>query len=282
GQPSAPPAAPAPAGTVIAAAGDIACAPGVPVTATTCRQGDTSNLLAGRAAVLPLGDLQYERGELENFRASYAPTWGRFDAVSFPAVGNHEYETPGAAGYFGYFGARAGDPSKGYYSYDIGGWHLISLNSNCSVVPCGAGSEQERWLRADLAAHPTACTLAYWHAPLFNSGRAGRATAMRPIWAALQAGGADVVLSAHEHAYERFGRQNAAGAADPAGPRQFTVGTGGETLFPAPTAIAANSEVRNNNSFGVLEMTLRAGSFDWRFVPAPGSTFTDAGSEACR
>jgi len=170
------------ASPVVAAVGDIACDPANPSynggdgTATACRMKATSDLLVGGgwSAVLLLGDNQYEDGALARYQASYDPTWGRVKGLTYPAPGNHEYGTPGAAGYFAYFGAAAGDPARGYYSFDLGAWHLVVLNSNCAAVSgCGPGSAQEQWLAADLAAHPGRCTLAYWHHPRFSSGQHG-------------------------------------------------------------------------------------------------------------
>ena len=284
---------------VIAAAGDIACDPsdvsfnGGSGTATACRQLATSDLLvgAGLAAVLPLGDLQYHCGGATAFAASYDLSWGRVKAITRPAPGNHEYQSAGgtgcdttgtAAGYYAYFGSAAGDPAKGYYSFDIGAWHLIALNSECGKVQgCGPGSLQEQWLRADLAAHENACTLAYWHKPLFSSGEHRGTSDVRPLWQALYDFDADVVLSGHDHDYERFAPQTATGVADPVrGIREFVVGTGGRHLRVFG-AVAANSQVRDSTSFGVLRLTLRSNGYDWAFVPAAGSTFTDSGSASC-
>jgi hypothetical protein len=268
---------------VIAAAGDIACGSGSG-TKSSCHQMATSNLLvgAGLAAVLPLGDLQYERGALASFQAFYEPSWGRVKSLTRPVVGNHEYGTKGAAGYFAYFGAAAGPAGKGYYSYDIGAWHLIALNSNCTQAGgCSAGSPQAQWLRADLAAHPTGCTVAYWHHPRFSSGSHGDTSLVEPLWQALYDGNADLVLSGHDHLYERFGPQTSTGVADPVrGIREFVVGTGGRShySFSSPQP---NSEVRNSDTFGVLKLTLHADSYDWAFVPEAGRTFTDSGSDNC-
>jgi acid phosphatase type 7 len=203
------------------------------------------------------------------------------NAIAHPVPGNREYGSGSAAGYFAYFGARAGPSPGGFYSYDVGRWHLIALNSNCGFVPCGAGSAQEAWLRSDLAAHPGACQLAYWHAPLFNSGTVGRATSMTQIWQDLQAAGVEVVLNGHDHHYERFAPQDASGAPDPTGPREFIVGTGGASHAAVPAFAARNSEVRNYDTYGVLRLTLREGGYDWRFAPEAGRSFTDAGSESC-
>lgn len=284
---------------VIAAAGDIACDPssssfnGGNGTSGSCRQKATSDLLAslGVAAVLPLGDNQYYCGGYNAFLQSYDPSWGRLKSITHPSVGNHEYLTSGgtdcntanagADGYFKYFGAAAGIKGQGYYSFDIGTWHLIALNTNCSSAGgCGATSPQGKWLAADLAAHPAACTLAYWHIPLYSSG--GRANGnSKPFWQLLYDNNADLILSAHDHTYERFAPQTPNGTLDNArGIREFIVGTGGANHTSFPT-LAANSEVRNATTYGVLELTLHPTSYDWRFVPVPGQTFTDSGTTAC-
>ena len=283
---------------VIAAAGDIACDPsnsrfndgqGV---GSTCRQLAVSNLLVKGhfAAVLALGDTQYYCGGYAAFQQSYDLSWGRVKSITHPVVGNHEYLTSGgtgctsananAAGYFKYFGAAAGDPSKGYYSFDVGAWHLIALNSNCSNVGgCGATSPQGKWLAADLAAHENECTLAYWHIPLFSSG--GRANNnSHSFWQQLYAAHADLILDGHDHIYERFAPQTPTGAPDPVnGIREITVGTGGSDHTSLRT-IAANSVVTNTNTFGILQVTLHASSYSWRFMPAVGS-FTESGSATC-
>ena len=284
---------------VIAAAGDIACDPGSSKyhsgqgTSTECHQKYTSDLLvnAGLAAVLDLGDVQYYCGGLAAFEQSYDPTWGRVKAITHPAVGNHEYLTSGgtgcdssnanAAGYFAYFGSAAGTPGQGYYSYDIGSWHLIALNSNCGDAGgCNSGSPQYNWLQADLASHQNYCTLAYWHIPLFSSG--GRASPnSRAFWNLLYQYDADVVLAGHDHIYERFAPQTPTGVLDTArGLRQFTVGTGGNN-HTTITTVAANSEVLEANTFGVLKLTLHATSYDWQFVPEAGKTFSDSGTGNC-
>lgn len=275
---------------VIGAAGDIACDTADPGfnggngTASTCRMKATSDLLLGLGltAVLTLGDNQYEHGVLARYQASYHPTWGRLLAITRPVPGNHEYLTAGAAGYFSYFGAAAGDPAKGYSSHDLGAWHLIALNSNCAAVGgCGIGSPQEQWLAADLAAHPGVCTLAYWHHPRFSSGPHGNDATFQAFWQTLSAAGADVVLNGHDHVYERFAPQDPAGVADPVrGIRQITVGTGGKNLTSFPV-VRANSEVRNASAFGILEMTLHPNGYTWRFLSAAGGTVLDEGSTLC-
>ena len=274
---------------VVAAAGDIACDPADPNfnggngTASYCRQMATSDLLvgAGLSAVLLLGDDQYENGSLAKFQASYDPSWGRVKAITRPAPGNHEYNTAAASGYYAYFGAAAGDPSKGWYSFDLGAWHVVVLNSNCAAVGgCGAGSPQEQWLRADLAAHPGVCTLAYFHHPRFSSGPHGPTAEMDAFWRDLHAAGAEIVVNGHDHDYERFAPQTPDGALDAAaGIREFVVGTGGSPLDPFIRA-PRNSEARAL-AHGVLKLTLRSGSYDWAFIPVAGGTFTDRGSGAC-
>jgi acid phosphatase type 7 len=278
---------------VIAAAGDIACDPKDPGynggagTSTRCRQRATSDLLvgAGLSAVLPLGDIQYNSASIGNINAVYAPTWGRVKPISRPILGNHE---GGWTGYFDYFNGKgvadgpAGPRGKGYYSFDVGSWHLVALNSNCNKVACRAGSQQESWLRADLAAHPAACTLAYWHHPRYSSGHDGSHALMQPFWNALDDAHAEVVLSGHSHNYERFTPLDRNGNANPErGIRQFVVGTGGAYMTGGISSRIAHSEVAQNHDFGVLMLTLHPSSYEWRFVPAAGESFTDSGSGQC-
>jgi 3',5'-cyclic AMP phosphodiesterase CpdA len=274
----------------VVAAGDIACPPD-PGGLTegeflpgSCRQGVTAALI-GRLrpdSVLALGDNQYPNGSLARFRASYDKTWGRYKSITRPVPGNHEYGTTAATGYFAYFGAAAGDPEEGWYSVDIAGWHLVALNSECDHVGgCGTGSRQLRWLAADLAAHPAACTLAFWHRPRYSSGNHGSDTHFESFWTTLAAAGADVVLSGHDHSYERIAPLRPGGQVDPArGIRSFVVGTGGDshTQFHR---IVTGSEVRRAGSPGLLQLTLRAGRYDWRFVAAPDGKVLDSGSGAC-
>jgi acid phosphatase type 7 len=275
-------------GPRIAAAGDIACDARRTDREGTgrglaCRQVATSDLVvrAGYAAVLVLGDLQYEDGAFAKFSASYDRSWGRVKSITKPVPGNHEYRTQGAAGYFGYFGRRAGQRTKGYYSFDLAGWHLVALNSNCGAVGgCEAGSAQESWLRADLAANPERCTLAFWHHPRFSSGYHGSDSRYRAFWAALYEADADVVLVGHDHDYERFAPQTASGSLDRSrGIREFVVGTGGRSLRSF-AKVRPNSEARDDRSMGILELTLGSGAYAWRYVPAVGS-FSDSGSARC-
>ena len=232
--------------------------------------------------VMAVGDLAYPDGTKQNFDC-YDRTWGRVKSRTRPAPGNHEFHSSYAAPYFEYFGAVAGDPRTGYYSYDFGTWHIVVLNSECKEVGgCVAGSAEEKWLRTDLAAHPAACTLAYWHKPLFSSGGThGNDLEIRPLWRALYEAKADVVVNGHDHDYERFAPQTAEGKADSElGIREFVVGTGGKSLRPFGAA-KPNSEVRYVGSFGVLKLTLRARSYDWEFLPVEGSAFQDSGSAQC-
>jgi len=232
--------------------------------------------------VMAVGDLAYPDGSKENF-ACYDQTWGRVKSRTRPAPGNHEFHSAAATPYFEYFGAAAGDSRTGYYSYELGTWHIVVLNSECADVGgCDAGSPQERWLRADLSAHPAACTLAYWHKPLFSSGGVhGNDLTVKALWQALYDANADVVINGHDHDYERFAPQNPDGVADNArGIREFVVGTGGKNLRPFG-APAANSEIRSLEAFGVLKLTLRPGGYDWQFLPQAGKAFADSGSASC-
>ena len=231
--------------------------------------------------VFTVGDNAYPSGSADAYNDCYEPTWGRHKDRTHPSVGDNEYENAGAAPYFDYFGAAAGDPAKGYYSYEVGNWHIISLNSNCSQIGgCDPTSPQGLWLQADLAAHPSACILAIHHEPLFSS-KGGDADLI-DFWTPLYAAGADVVISGHRHNYERFAQQDPNGAADPGrGIRQFVVGTGGASLSSFDAGVAANSEVRDDSTHGVLKLTLRPTGYDWEFVPVAGTTFTDSGSANC-
>jgi len=257
---------------VLVGAGDIA----------SCSFNDdeaTAKLLDSiPGVVFTAGDNAYPNGAIAEYTLCYDPTWGRHKNRSRPSPGNHEYNTLGI-GYYTYFGRLAGDSGVGSYSYDLGTWHIVSLNSNVSMA---AGSAQEQWLRADLAAHPTTSTLAYWHHPRFSSGEHGSSTAPQPLWQALYDAGADVVINGHDHTYERFAPQTPAGTLDSArGIRAFVVGTGGAALYQFPT-IAPNSEVRDNTTRGVIKLTLHPTSYEWAFVPAAGGTFRDSGTGACR
>lgn len=266
--------APPPPGTgvVFVGAGDI----------SSCSQSNdeaTARLLDGIAGtVFTAGDNVYPDGTDSQFAQCYEPTWGRHKARTRPSPGNHDYHTAGAAGYYAYFGANAGPSGQGYYSYDVGEWHIISLNSNISM---SAGSAQEQWLRADLAASTRRCTLAYWHHPRFSSGSHGSSTASQPLWQALYDHDADVIIVGHDHNYQRFAPQTPTGVADPArGIRQFVAGMGGQSHYNFGTPIA-NTEAYNTTTYGVLKLTLSADSYTWEFIPVAGATYTDSGSAAC-
>jgi len=227
--------------------------------------------------ILMAGDIAYESGTAEQFANCYQPSWGRHRERTRPAPGNHEYETDGAAPYYQYFGANAGPAGRGYYSFNHGAWHIVSLNSNIDV---SAGSPQETWLRQDLAANPSRCILAFWHHPLFSSGFHGNTPEMAPLWRALEEFGAEIVISGHDHHYERFAPQSADGTANPRGIRQFVVGGGGASLFPA-LFFTANSETRFDAGYGVLRLTLAESRYEWRFVPVTAGSFSDSGSRDC-
>lgn len=239
------------------------------------------------ATVFAAGDLVYDKGSFEEFQNCYEPTWGKFKNRTKPAPGNHEYKGSAATGYFEYWGEKAGDPRKGYYSYDLGGWHIVVLNTNCRVKAlggCGAGSPQEVWLRQDLAEHADACIIAYGHHPLFSSGILP-SHALHPelqaFWEDLYRAHADLILAGHEHSYERFAPQSPDGQFDEKnGIRQIVVGTGGRSHTPLGFA-TPNSEVRNTDAFGVLKLTLSPKKYHWEFIPQAGMTFTDSGERTC-
>ena len=256
---------------VLVGAGDIA-------DCTTETDAGTATLLDGiDGTVFTAGDNAYPLGRAVDFTDCYGPTWGRHKARTRPAPGNHEYYSTAAAPYFAFFGPLAGPGNRGYYSYNVGAWHIVALDSNLAV---GVGSVQEQWLRADLAANRTLCTLAYWHHPYFSSGAHGDHPMMHDLFQALYDAGADVVVSGHDHDYEHFHRQNPDGVLDPNGIKEFVVGTGGTTLRPFDI-IKANSAVRDSVTHGVLKLTLHPTSYDWQFIPVAGESFTDSGSRPC-
>jgi len=226
--------------------------------------------------VFTAGDNVYDSGTAREFRDCYELTWGRHKSRTRPTPGNHDYLTKNAAPYYEYFGASAGPSGRGYYSYELGSWHIIALNSN---IDAGEGSTQMEWLRRDLLTDKHKCTLAYWHHPRFSSGPHGSDAMTQPIWQALYDYGADIVLSGHDHDYERFAPQDPAGNADPVhGIREFVVGTGGRSHYPV---CQTNSEVSDANTYGVLKLSLHPSGYDWQFLPVVGSTFADAGSSTC-
>jgi len=292
-------------GAVSAAQTDSATQSSTPMAAVTARASDPVLVGAGDIAscddlagayatakliekisgtVFAVGDLAYPNGSDEDFAKCYQPTWGRFKDRTRPAPGNHEYHSDGASAYNRYFGAAAGDPERGYYSYDLGTWHILALNSECAHVGgCDAASPEGKWLKEDLAQHTAGCTLAYFHKPLFSSGGAhGNDPLMKPLWDALYHAGVDLVINGHDHNYERFAPQDPDGKADPKhGIREFVVGSGGKNSHRAVGPAEPNSEVRNGDTFGVLRLTLHARSYDWKFVPEAGKTFADSGTGAC-
>jgi hypothetical protein len=273
---ASPSPSPTPSSSVtLVGAGDIA---------SCASSGDeaTALLLDGIAGtVFTVGDNAYESGTSTEFSDCYGPTWGRQKARTRPAVGNHEYNTPGATGYFGYFGSAAGSPTQGYYAYDIGAWRAYVLNSNCSIVSCAAGSTQEQWLRNDLAVNSRDCVVAFSHHPRFSSGPHGNDTTVQPFWQALYDAGADLVVVGHDHDYERFAPQTPTGVLDPArGLVEFVVGTGGRSHYAFAT-IRPNRLAGNDTTWGVLRLDLSAGGYAFSFVHVAGETFTDSGSGTC-
>lgn len=234
--------------------------------------------------VAALGDLALSNGTAEEFADCYDKTWGAFKSRTRPAPGNHEFHSAGGTPYFDYFGAAAGDPKRGYYSYNLGAWHIIALNGEChDIGGCQAGSSEERWLQQDLQSHPAACTLAYWHEPLFSSGAAhGNDVDFIAFWRDLYDARATIVLNGHDHDYERFAPQDPDGKADPArGIREFVVGTGGNHERTFAVSPDPNSEVRMTGAFGVLKLTLHAHGYDWEFIPEAGKSFHDSGKGNC-
>jgi hypothetical protein len=258
-----------PAGaTVLLAVGDVG----------TCH--DTNDeAVAKLATQLPgaialLGDIVYPDGGLSDYENCFDPAWGPLRARIHPAQGNHDFESADVSGYYDYFGAAAGTQDQGWYSYELGTWHVIVLNSDCaSVGGCGQGSPQLAWLKADLHAHPATCTLAYWHHPRYSSGEHGNGAQTEPFWQALAAAGADLVLSGHDHDYERLGPVD--------GIRSFVVGTGGHSLIAFGHPPDPQTEVRSDDSYGLLALDLGPNGYSWQFVPIPGDELLDHGTAAC-
>jgi hypothetical protein len=271
---------------VVAAVGDAVCPPDQPATFETCRQQAVSDLIVANPDVrlfLALGDLQYESGDLAAFRSAYETSYGRLKAITRPMPGNNEYGVPGASGYFAYFEAAAGVPGQGWYSFDLGDtWHVVVLNGNCNEVACAAGSTQERWLRADLAANRRPCVIGAWHQPRFSSGiEDGSDPSVAPFWDALQAHGAEIALAGHEHNYERFDPQLPDGTPSPVGIREFVVGTGGRSIHRFRRGVPPErNSVAQLQTFGFLELTLGDGTYEWRFVNESGFTL-DQGRGTC-
>lgn len=267
----------------VAVVGDIACPPYDPVTATSCQQAAVADRVAALrpdSLFIP-GDVQYPKGEIENFRQSFAPTWGRFSKIWRPAPGNHEYATPGASGYYDFFGSAAGPGRRGYYSFDLGDWHVVSLNTNCKFVSCASRSAQGRWLKRDLARSRNKCVAAIAHHPLLSSGHHGNNKAVRPLFKQLRMARADLVFFGHDHHYERFAPVAETGRVDfRDGIRSFVVGTGGKSLYELEK-ILPQSRKAIADSFGVLDLRLSERGFIWRFVSVSGSVL-DRGKARCR
>lgn len=273
---------------VIVAVGDIACDPASPYYLTTatntkqCQMQKTAYTTQSLnpTAILVLGDNQYEKGEFTNYQTSFDKSWGTLKQLIKPVPGNHEYYTPGAAGYYQYFGAAAHPENNGYYSYKIGSWHIIALNSNCAEIGgCDTQSPQYKWLAQDLATNGKKCTLAYWHHPRFSSGEHGDNPISKDFWKLLYDKKADVILNGHDHIYERFELTDPSGAARYNGMMQFTVGTGGKNLT-GYKKLRGNSAFRQNSTFGVLSLTLSPSSYNYKFVDIAGVS-SDAGTQAC-
>ncbi|MBP2323478.1 3',5'-cyclic AMP phosphodiesterase CpdA [Kibdelosporangium banguiense] len=290
---------PPPRDPVVVAAGDIACSPSDPNfsnglgTPGHCRMKTTSDLVLGiaPASVFMLGDAQYHGGSLADFNAGYAPSWGRLKPITRPAIGNHEYVTHGGSGYFTFFGNAAtprqpgcAKDCEGWYSFDVGKWHVVVLNSECTKISggtgCAVGSPQQQWLAADLAAHPAKCTAVLQHRPRWSSNSFASAD-VAPLVDTMYAGGVDLLLAGHSHSYERFAPQTPSGVPDDArGIREIVVGTGG-AFYTGFAKVMPNSLVRKDKIFGVLKLTLRPDSYDWAFVAAPETPFTDSGTGQC-
>ncbi|MBN1654308.1 MAG: metallophosphoesterase [Deltaproteobacteria bacterium] len=263
------------AGVAVYAAGDI----GRCGTENDTLTGNLLDSLEG--PILVLGDAAQGDGSWSDFINCFDPPWGRHKERMYPTPGNHEYYVRDADAYFDYFGDAAGERGKGYYSFDIGDWHVVSLNTNCSEVMCSEGSEQEMWLRQDLAASDKACTLAFGHHPRYSSGKHGDTSAIKPLWQALIDHGAEIVLAGHDHAYQRYWPMDAEGNLSATGLTEFVVGTGGSSLRSFPNPQPCTCAIRQNTSFGVLRLTLKAKSFEWEFIPVEAGSFSDSGRAYC-
>lgn len=274
----------------LAAAGDIACDASMKPNERECHQDQTAAMVKNIKpdAVLALGDLQYPRATLDRLQDSYDKSWGQFKDKTYPVPGNHEYQLLGGAdGYFDYFNGvgnfsgPAGDRDKGYYSFDLGNWHLIAINSNCDKIGgCGLKSAQYKWLKQDLESNQKPCQLAFWHHPRFSSGRHEENGEMQAMWELLYGHRADLVLVSHNHAYERFAKQSSQRKLVGDGVRQMVVGTGGRSHYDK-TVERPNAEVYRSGTFGILKLVLKSGGYDWDFQ-SEGSGFNDRGSDNCR
>ncbi len=267
------PANKAPEPAILVGAGDIAdCARDTDEKTATLLERFPS------ATVFTTGDNVYPSGKLDTYERCYEPSWGRVKSRTRPATGNHDF-AEGIEGYFAYFGKNAGTEGKAYYSYDLGGWHIAVLDSECRDG-CDIGSKQYEWLKHDLEASRSSCTMAMWHHPVFSSSMHGNTYRALDLWKLLYDFSAEVVVNGHDHSYERFAPQDREGKADPQGIREFVVGTGGKDLY-ANRLIQSNSEIRNTETFGIMKFDLRPGSYAWEFIPVEGSTFTDRGEGTC-
>ncbi len=265
----------------VVAVGDIACEPGSPVTPTTCRQVDVGALVERLRPkqLLLTGDVQYNKGTLASYQGSFGPAFSATRPVWRPTPGNHEYATAGAAGYYDFFGARAGPGRRGWYSFNAGRWHFVSLNSNCAVAGCDRSSAQVRWLRADLKRSHSRCTIAYWHHPLASSSLHGGNTAVAPLWHELDRAGAELVLNGHEHSYERFSQLGENGLPKRGGVREIVVGTGGHSMYSFRQTRPGS--VARVTGFGALALDLRRDSYAWKLVMTDGSV-RDHSAARCR
>lgn len=274
----------------IVAVGDIVCDPNETNSSgsnlSSCQSNATFTIVKSinPDAILTLGDLQYSNGSLDRFQTAYEKSWGQVKGITYPSPGNHEYETADAKGYFSYFGERAGELTKGYYSFNIGSWHLVALNSNCKAAGgCNEGSPQLKWLIQDLRSNKYVCTAAFWHHPHFTSGRYANDVSSKSLsddfWSELSKYKADVVLNGHDHLYERFAPQESSGESNESGIRQFTVGTGGKSHYKKTTS-AANSEIIIDDRYGVLLMELGSKNYKWQFISTDGEVL-DTGTKKC-
>ncbi len=276
-----PTVTPTPVPAILIGAGDIAYC-----SDSYLGDDQTAQLIAElvdrypQAQLFTAGDNVQGEGLAWEYRDCFNPTWGQFLDRIHPVPGNHDYMTDDGGPYYQYFGSAAGKPGLGYYSYDLNGWHIVALNSNCNQIACGEGSAQADWLTQDLTDNQQACTLVYWHDPRWSSGLAGSIPAVDTFWRIANEFGVEVIVNGHDHDYERFAPQDAAGAASPDGAREFVAGTGGAPQR-AWGKILPNSEVRNNDTWGVLVFSLFPGRYDWQFVAVAGGDFADSGSGNC-
>ena len=278
-----PSPSPTPAPAVLIGAGDIAFCGSDPQhdgDEQTAAQIQTLIAQEPNAAVFTAGDTVYGDGTMAELKKCFDPSWGQFKERIRPSAGNHDYMTDQGAPYYTYFGAAAGEPGVGYYSYDLGVWHIVALNSNCNDIACGPNSKQVEWLREDLQSSGKQCTLAYWHHPRFSSGIAGGSGSVSSFWRTAFEMGVDVVVNGHDHDYERFAPMDVGGNVDANGIRAFVVGTGGAVLRDMGT-VKPNSEVRYTGTNGVIMFKLYPGHYEWQFIPADDAALADSGTGVC-